>query len=231
MKVKFKDVFEIIDGLIQRVAVFLPWTYQYKVRANLEKGSVLDIGCGKGWAWRYFLHDKSNITFSIGLDLWYEAINFCKNRHLYTDVVLADARFLPFKEKSFDNVLLLQLIEHLEKEESLKLLKQAERIARRKVIVGVPVGRFLEGGWHLSYWFPGELKKLGFKVRGYGLRFPFPKKAKNTRLFFLVMQFARFSCLFPLLTYFFPKGAYQMVAVKIISKSPSQSEDRKTESR
>jgi hypothetical protein len=135
-------------------------------------------------------------------------LNYCKHKGLYKDLVLCDIRKLPFRAKSFDIVLLSQLIEHLNKADALNLIGESEKIARKQVVIGTPVG-FLEYEFHLSGWEPEELKNLGYKVSGHGLRTPLPKGG----FLALCNQVSRFTCLFPF-TYRFPQYAYQMVAVK-----------------
>ena len=40
-----------------------------------------------------------------------------KRHRVYNDIILADARHLPFRRKSFDVILAAELVEHLEKKE------------------------------------------------------------------------------------------------------------------
>ena len=78
-----------------------------------------------------------------------------------------------FPAKSVDSVFALDMIEHLEKEEGHKLLEQAERIARRQIIVFTPFDFYpqpyddsnnrdrwgMEGGYwqaHRSGWRPED---------------------------------------------------------------------------
>jgi len=62
-----------------------------------------------------------------------------------------------FKDKSIDSVYLIDVIEHLPKEEGIKLLEMTERIVRQQIIIFTPLGftkqETLEGGkdaWGLS---------------------------------------------------------------------------------
>ena len=76
-----------------------------------------------------------------------------------------------FPEKSVDSIFLLDVIEHLEKEEGLNLLAKTEKIARQQVIIFTPLGFMPQhhsdgkdawglsgGGWqeHKSGWFPED---------------------------------------------------------------------------
>lgn len=78
-----------------------------------------------------------------------------------------------FPEKSVDTVILVDVIEHLEKEEGRKLLQATEKVARRQVIVFTPLGFMpqhhgdgkdawgLNGGdWqeHKSGWMPEDFQ-------------------------------------------------------------------------
>lgn len=169
---------------------------------------MLDIGCGKGWAWRFYVNPKRDrFIFTISVDIDKAALKDVKKKKLYTDVVLCDAHFLPFKPKSFDMVLILQLIEHLCKEDGLAVIKYAERISKKKLIIGTPNG-YLKMDGHLSGWSSQEFEKLGYRVTGHGLRL----YSENHQQRPLVML-SRASSLLPL-TYKVPRLSYQLLAVK-----------------
>ena len=78
-----------------------------------------------------------------------------------------------FGEDSFDCVVALDVIEHLEKADGLRLLEQMEIIARKKVIIFTPNG-FLEqepfdgNEWqrHISGWEVDEMREMGFEIIG-----------------------------------------------------------------
>ena len=85
-----------------------------------------------------------------------------------------DAVALPLRAKSVDAVLLLQVLEHVEKSQGLSVLEEMERVARKAVILSTPNG-FVEqdavGGnpyqVHKSGWGIRELEALGYSVQGY----------------------------------------------------------------
>lgn len=89
-----------------------------------------------------------------------------KDRSIYENLWLA-----------FDVVLCFQVIEHLSEEKGLVLIKNLEGLARRQVIVTTIVGFLPQGEYddnllqeHKSSWMSGELRNLGYKIIGQGLR-------------------------------------------------------------
>jgi ubiquinone/menaquinone biosynthesis C-methylase UbiE len=79
---------------------------------------------------------------------------------------------LPFRSKTFSYVLCCEVLEHLpSKALGVKLLKEAERVAKNKVIVSVPFGIYLQNELrgnpyekHRSIWWPEDLKKHGYNM-------------------------------------------------------------------
>jgi SAM-dependent methyltransferase len=134
-------------------------------------GIVLDLGCGESSPIQYC----KKVKFSVGIDINKEAILKSKKK-IHNFYLISDVRRLPFVQKSFDCVLLLDLIEHLPKRDGFKLINFVEKIARKKIIVYTPNGfmpqlRDLEERniyqKHLSGWNWSEMRKLGFsKIYG-----------------------------------------------------------------
>ena len=95
-----------------------------------------------------------------------------KNRKLYKLLILADVRYLPFRPRSVDVVMALDLIEHLDKEDGLKILMSMEKIARKKLIIFTPLGFLPLKPYdtilqlHRSGWYPKEFRTRGYKCRG-----------------------------------------------------------------
>lgn len=82
--------------------------------------SVLDVGCHNQWAKEYV---KCNY---VGIDILRDP----------KPNIRASATHLPFKDNSFDTVLLIDVIEHLL--EPYSALLEAKRVARKKIILSVP---------------------------------------------------------------------------------------------
>jgi 2-polyprenyl-3-methyl-5-hydroxy-6-metoxy-1,4-benzoquinol methylase len=131
-------------------------------------GSVLDIGCGSNSPIQY-----SNISYSIGVDGFRPSVQASKNNCLHSEYVFCDLRQLNFKSKSFDVVIMIEVLEHLTEEEGAKLLEKAEIWARRKVVVSTPNGYLpqsdINGNLyfkHLSGWSIEQMKLRGYIANG-----------------------------------------------------------------
>jgi len=158
----------------------------------------------------------------IGLDVFLPYLFRAKG--VYNDVVRCDVRFLPFKESSCDMIMANQIMEHLAKNDALRLVKDLEKVARGTIIITVPVGyspkNHLEDSnpWqaHKSSWHPDEFKKRGFEVYGYrgarflrGERSEFKIKSRITVPFLIML-----SLLTQPITYKFVTASYQIICFK-----------------
>ena len=133
--------------------------------------SVLDVACGLSLKSKFI-----PAQIRVGVDIFEEYF-----KHIETDVpyvvVKYDVRKLKdiFLPKSFDLVIGLDIIEHLEKEESLDMIKQCEQIAKKGVIFETPKGYVPQnidiqghGGHefqtHRCGWEVEELENLGYQI-------------------------------------------------------------------
>lgn len=104
-----------------------------------EKSSVLDVGCGKG----FMLYDIAAVIPGItvkGIDISEYAIANALES-LKPHLQAADARKLPFKDKSFDVVISINTIHNLERSECATALKEIERVSRGKSFITVDAYR------------------------------------------------------------------------------------------
>ena len=132
--------------------------------------SVLDVGCGNNSPLRLISAKKA----SVGVDGYKPAIQASKKAKIHAKYEVLDIRDIvkKFGKKKFDAVIALDVIEHLEKKESIKLLKAMEAVAIKKVILLTPNGFFEQfdsvNGLqeHLCGWTTEELSKKGYKVSG-----------------------------------------------------------------
>jgi ubiquinone/menaquinone biosynthesis C-methylase UbiE len=101
--------------------------------------SLLDVGCAKG----FMLHDAAEMIPGIklaGIDISAYAIDNAME-DVRPLVQVADARELPFADKSFDFVISVNTIHNLERAELAKALREIERVARKGAFVTVDAYR------------------------------------------------------------------------------------------
>ena len=123
--------------------VSLNWLGKLVQREIGKHDSVLDLGCGTMQATLdtcpTYSKKKLKCKFIVGVDIYRNYLEVIKNRDgvavLHMDVSKPLSIFL---DKSFDIVLLLDIVEHLERDGAEQLIFEAERIARKKVIVRTP---------------------------------------------------------------------------------------------
>lgn len=134
--------------------------------------TLLDLGCGSSSPIQVF---SQKLKYTVGVDYFAPSIEKSKKRgihHEYKTMNVLDVGKV-FKANSFDCVVALDLLEHLSKEDGLRLLSLMKKIAKKKAIVFTPNG-FLpqeeyEGNRrqvHLSGWEVEEMQNLGFRVIG-----------------------------------------------------------------
>jgi SAM-dependent methyltransferase len=111
-----------------------------RVLPEYARARVLDIGCGTGFNLQELR--ALGVTGAVGLDLADKALAFCRGRGLRT-LVRGDAARPPFREASFDVVLALDLIEHVEDDRAA--LDGLRRILRPggRLILFTPAFSFL----------------------------------------------------------------------------------------
>lgn len=203
-------------------------TLVYCLKRELEDcESVLDLGCGSSSPIQYC----KNIKYSVGVDAYKPYLEESKKKKIHDKYILGDITKVNFKPKSFDAVIMIDVLEHLEKESGNQLLEKAENWARKKIIVSTPNG-FLPGEDRISFqshrfgWTIREMKKLGYRIYGMaGLKFLRKRKVdeniNNEDLFtirfrpkffwFLIGVFTQ------LITYYFPNLAFEVFCVKILN--------------
>jgi SAM-dependent methyltransferase len=140
-------------------------------RALAGCDSVLDVGCGEASP----LATVGAGGFTVGVDLAWPALAAARARGTHTALVRGDAAAVArfFRPRSFDAVVALDVVEHLEAGAARALLAALEGLARRRVVVFTPNG-FVpqpatpENPWqaHRSGFGTGDLRALGYRVRG-----------------------------------------------------------------
>jgi hypothetical protein len=132
--------------------------------------SVLDVACGLSLKSKFI-----NAQIRVGVDIHEKYFEYIETTVPYV-VLKYDVRKLReiFPPRSFDVVVALDIVEHLEKSEALDMISQCEEIARKAVIIETPLGFVPQnidiqghGGdqWqtHRSGWEVEEFNHLGYQ--------------------------------------------------------------------
>lgn len=177
------------------------------VQQHIQKtDTVLDVGCGimpatteslRGNSLKRKIKDVLRIKMNssgkgnlkckslVGCDIWRPYLEVSKK--FFPVVHLSADELNKFLDDSFDVVICLDMLEHLEYDKALNVISELKRIARNKVIVYTPVDieqpqTQIENSWgmghnqhqqHLSLIPPNVLESLGFNVT-------FPEPDRNS---------------------------------------------------
>jgi hypothetical protein len=104
-----------------------------------ESEVVLDIGCGI-YPMNFYVP-----KLHIMVEPWKEYVEILKQRyHNDSRVLIFQSNALEFlntlSDKSVDTVFLLDVIEHLEKEDGVSLIEEIERVASQQIVIFTPLG-------------------------------------------------------------------------------------------
>ena len=113
---------------------------------------VLEVGCANGMDFIQFLADKP-------FDIWAVDIKPFRFEQKNVHFFLADAERLPFPDQSFDLVVSVGLLEHIEPMEKLcRVIQEFERVGRHQVSVVPSISTMIEPHC-CSLFFPFRLHK------------------------------------------------------------------------
>jgi ubiquinone/menaquinone biosynthesis C-methylase UbiE len=113
------------------------------VHRHLDPGRrLLDVGCGTGWQLESMLREGHR---AVGLDLRPEGLAAMRDASREVDLVQGRATQLPLRSASFDAVLLLDVLEHVEDRAALR---EVHRVLREGGVALLSVPAF---SWMWSY--------------------------------------------------------------------------------
>lgn len=218
-------------NLFEKLKTLIPFSYANILLRSINKkgiGDILDVGCGSSPPFSIL---KSSIAplRSVGVDVSLNDLKKLRIMRIYNSVILADARFLPFKYKSFDVILCSFLIEHLHKGEGINLIKDFLRICRRRIIIVTNNGPFFRTALkraidlgnplliHKSAWRASAFRYLNFEIKGHGSLAVYGDagiiETINSRILRIIIQVI--SYFFEPLFYFFPdKFSFCLICIK-----------------
>ncbi len=113
-----------------------------------KKGKIMDLGCGSGEISKRLLDEGYKVT---SVDV------VAKLKVKGVKEIIYDGKHLPFKDKEFDQVLLITVLHHVP--EYTELLKEVARVTKEIIIVE----DVYENGWDkLGIWFWDSVLNLEF---------------------------------------------------------------------
>ncbi len=164
------------DILLETLSMNLPFgggrAHHNLLRRELTSDikTVLDVGCGRG-TFRVFRNFNTT-----GIDIFRKSIEIARRNGNYKYLMIGDVSEMCFPDNYFDAVTCIEVVEHLEKPDAIKLIGNLERIARKKVIITTPWGfddlpkgkenRYLE---HQCGFEPMEFKQRGYRTGAFAL--------------------------------------------------------------
>lgn len=166
-----EDLMSLVSWLYTNLYIkHMPNYFNFIKKNLLDCGSLLELGCANNSPLQYFRKKY----YSCGLDIFFPYLEESRRKNSHKSYILSDISHLCIKPKSFDCVLALGLLEHLEKEEGLGLIELMETIARKKVIVSMPNGFLRQDAFdgnvyqiHKSGWVCEDLTEQGFSAYGF----------------------------------------------------------------
>jgi SAM-dependent methyltransferase len=170
-------IFRLADSIAMKLRPYIPFTALNTVWRKLERNSkwVLDVGCGKGEPMA-FLKKRAKFR-AVGVDIFPPYLRMSKGTGIYEDVILGNVTRLPLKDRQFDTVICMEVLEHLGKEDGKKLLNELERVARKQILITTPISKYEQDPYdenpyqeHKHIWQLQDLKERGYRVRGAGLK-------------------------------------------------------------
>ena len=208
-----------------------PTTKYCLVKELKDCKTVLDLGCGPSSPLQY----AKNVKYSVGVEAFEPYLLESKKRKIHTKYIQKKIEEVDFPAKSFDEVIMIEVIEHLPKKIGFEMLEKAKRWAKKKVIISTPNGFLLQLERddnllqkHLSGWGVDEMRKLGFRCNGLSgfksLRQETPAVIEDNDFMASIKKKPRFfwfimATLSQAYTYHFPKKAFEIFCVYAINEN------------
>jgi len=135
-------------NIIQKMLInkFLYNVYRLITLTKVE--SILDLGCGEGIVIKYLRDIDSNLKFE-GVDINEEAVGLAKSTNPDVKFQIKDINELQYNVNSFDLVMLIEVLEHLE--DPGVVLNEIKKFSNKYLIFSVPwepffsIANFLRG--------------------------------------------------------------------------------------
>ena len=198
-------------------------TIVYNLKRDLKDcKTVLDLGCGKDSPIQYC----QSIEYSVGVEAFNPSLEASRLRNIHSKYINGNILNVDFEEDSFDAVIMIEIIEHLDKNDALNLIKKANKWAKKKIIITTPNGFLPQFEYdsnplqnHICGFYVKELKKLGFAVYGSaGLKILYGgQKNKKNEIVWIrkpVFFWTIIAGISQLFTYYLPNYAFELYGIR-----------------
>ena len=112
------------------------YTMRTEWAISKSDGVCLEIGCNIGRMTVYLAEKHYVVAGDVNSEFCKKAKKASTHYMDRIDFVVFDANNLPFLDESFDTVMMIDVLEHLE--DPVSALKEAKRVARKKLLLNVP---------------------------------------------------------------------------------------------
>jgi 2-polyprenyl-3-methyl-5-hydroxy-6-metoxy-1,4-benzoquinol methylase len=166
MRMKAKDIYvgeryEYDEGKVYAGGNILRRHYEFALDFVRQRDIVMDAGCGNGFGTAIL---AAKAKHAIGLDRSQEVIEEARRRHpgVAMSFVVGDVLRTPFRGDSFDCVLCMETLEHLN---GVQFTDEIHRIVKKdgSLVISVPQDRFGHipmSPYHVKEYNVDELKRL-----------------------------------------------------------------------
>lgn len=159
----FRKIYPATDTIIENLL-------REEIKQNYR---VLDLGCGPHSQLSIFKKNPELNLHLVGVDAFSPYIEKnVKIEKIHNEYLEMNILDIDFPEGSFDCAIMIDVIEHIKKEDFISFLPKLEKIAE-KIIIITPNGFIEQDTYdsntyqkHLSGWTVDEFESMGFKCHG-----------------------------------------------------------------
>jgi len=126
---KAKERLDPWAGDVDEIQAFLH-IQRYEHAVKYVKGMVLDVGCGLGYGSGMLYRIRNSI---VAFDISDTALLYAKRNYPGPTYIRADAQAFPFEDMSFDVVVALEIIEHVNS--GIYLLREIYRVLKNEGVL------------------------------------------------------------------------------------------------
>lgn len=165
---------KIIKSVFRKIYPSTEQIIENIFRQEIKKGDkVLDLGCGPHSPIKMLKKNPNLELYSVGVDIFHPYIqNNIEIEKIHTKYIEQDILTIDFPENSFDCAIMVDVVEHIKREDFIAFLPKLEKIAK-KIIIITP-NDFIEQDTydeniyqrHLSGWTVKDFTDLGFTCFG-----------------------------------------------------------------